>query len=78
METAINKAFPGWEIDGKAIGSGSFGKVYRIVKEDEFGNRVYSALKVITVPESEAELEAYRDDGYDDESLTTIFKSRVA
>ncbi len=66
----------GWRII-RVIGKGSSGTVYEIEKEDEFGGGIRSALKVISIPESRAEIEAYRDDGYDDESLTKLFRSRV-
>ncbi len=69
-------SLPGWKII-RVIGKGSSGTVYEIEKEDEFGEGIRSALKVISIPESRAEIEAYRDDGYDDESLTKLFRSRV-
>ena len=42
-----------WYIDS-IIGEGSFGSVYRIYKE-EFGQKYYSALKIISLPKSQAE-----------------------
>ncbi len=69
-------SLPGWKII-RVIGKGSFGCVYEIEKEDEFGENIRSALKVISIPESSAEIEAYRDDGYDDASLTALYRSRV-
>ncbi len=71
-----SKDIPGWRII-RTIGKGSSGRVYEIEKEDGFGAVVHSALKVITIPETEAEIKAYRDDGYDDDSLTALFRSRV-
>ena len=67
---------PGWRII-RTIGKGSFGTVYEIVKEDEFGAVIHSALKVISIPETDAEIKEYRGDGYDDASITALFKSRV-
>ena len=67
---------PGWKII-RTIGKGSFGCVYEVEKEGEFGAVVHSALKVISIPETDAEIKAYRDDGYDDASLTKLFQSRV-
>ncbi len=46
--------FGQWQIT-KKIGEGSFGKVYEIRRED-FGQLYRAALKVITVPQSRAEL----------------------
>lgn len=68
--------YEGWEIV-RSIGSGGFGRVYEIKKVDELGNEMHSALKVISVPEEDGEVSAYRDDGYDEESITTIFKNRA-
>ncbi len=67
---------PGWKII-RTIGKGSFGTVYEVEKKDQFGSGIRSALKVISIPESSAELEAYRDDGYDEASLTKLYQSRV-
>ena len=41
----------------KKLGEGSFGKVYRIERE-EFGEVYHAALKIITVPQSDAEIQA--------------------
>ena len=70
------KCLPGWKIV-RTIGKGSFGTVCEIEKEDEFGAVIHSALKVISIPETDAEIKDYRDDGYDDASITALFKSRV-
>ncbi len=67
---------PGWKII-RTIGKGSFGCVYEVEKEGSFGSVAHSALKVISIPETDAEVKAFRDDGYDDASLTKLFKSRV-
>ena len=41
----------------KKLGEGSFGKVYEVIRED-FGETYRAALKIITVPQSEAEIQA--------------------
>ena len=69
-------SIPGWKIV-RTIGKGSFGTVYEVEKEDGYGGVAHSALKVISIPETEAEIKAYRDDGYDDLSITAMFRSRV-
>lgn len=53
-----------WRIVG-LIGEGSFGKVYKIVKE-EFGYEYCAALKVISIPKTSAELDSLRAEGYDE------------
>ena len=64
-----------WRIERK-IGEGSFGTVYEIRRED-FGQVYRAALKVITVPQSEAELKTARQEGMDDESIHGYFYSVV-
>ncbi len=68
--------YPGWRII-RTIGKGSFGCVYEVEKEGAFGAVAHSALKVISIPETDAEVKAYRDDGYDDASLTDLFRTQV-
>ena len=65
---------PGWKTI-RLIGSGGFGKVYEIEKND--GSGVKSALKVISIPQTEDEYRLYKDDGYDDNSIETIFKNQA-
>ncbi len=59
------------------IGKGGFGTVYEIEKENGYAGIAHSALKVMSIPESSAEIDTYRDDGYDNSSLTELFKSKV-
>lgn len=67
--------WPGWNIV-RSVGSGGFGKVYEIRKTDSSGS-YRSALKVISIPRSEDEYREYADNGYDEKSITAIFKSQV-
>lgn len=69
----INSIWNGWKVD-RLIGEGSFGKVYRIVRE-EYGHTYESALKVIRIPQSPAEAAAIRNEGMDEDSVTTYFRS---
>lgn len=75
MEEA-KRCFPGWEVV-RSIGSGTFGKVYEIKRVDGFGEIEHSAMKIISVPMTSTEVSAYRDDGYDDASLSTLFRKQV-
>ena len=56
--------FGNWVIKEK-IGEGSFGKVFGIERND-FGHTYKAALKVITVPQNEAELQMALDEGMDE------------
>lgn len=53
--------FQNWRIV-REIGSGSFGCVYELQRED-FGEIYRSALKVITVPHSQSEIQSLADEG---------------
>ncbi len=67
--------WPGWETV-RLIGRGSFGAVYEI-ERDVLGETEKAALKVITIPENSSDIEAMRDEGYDDESITGSFKEQL-
>ena len=73
----MKELWPGWEIV-EAIGTGGFSKVYKIRKNDmaDTGD-YYAALKVITIPQSQDEYETYVMDGYDENTITSIFSSQV-
>lgn len=71
----IGKIWPGWEVS-EYIGEGSFGKVYKIIRED-FGHLYESALKVITIPANKGELASVLNDGFDEESATMYFHGMV-
>lgn len=54
------------------IGAGSFGRVYKIYRE-ELGNKFYSALKFISIPSDTSEIKQLRADGMDDASISTYY-----
>ena len=64
--------WPGWETV-RLIGRGSFGAVYEI-ERDVFGHKERAALKVITIPQSESDIDELLNDGYAEESITTRFE----
>lgn len=72
MDT-IKATWPGWNVV-RVIGQGSFGAVYEIQRE-MFGKIESAALKVITIPQHNEEIQELRSEGYDDASLTTHFRS---
>jgi len=60
----------------KKLGEGSFGKVYRIERE-EFGEVYHAALKIITVPQNEGEIQAALEEGMSADEAEQYFYSMV-
>lgn len=76
VETAKNSLieYKGWHVVRK-IGSGSFGSVYEIIRED-FGYEYKAALKVISIPQSEQDLSRVKKNiGKSDDSLEVYYES---
>lgn len=67
--------FGSWTIQRK-IGEGSFGQVFEIQRKD-FGQTYRAALKVITVPQNEAELHGALEEGMTREQAEQYFYSVV-
>lgn len=66
--------WPGWEVV-EEIGSGSYGKVYKIRRT--LVNIVeYAALKIITIPRSATEIDDLIDEGYERSSVTEHYKKQ--
>ena len=76
---AIKKYEPlwgAWYIDGDALGEGSFGKVYK-VRREEFGTTHYAAVKMLTIPQSDEDLRRVQNEGLDEASARSYFQSFV-
>ena len=71
----LNEFWPEWRVTD-VLGSGAFGRVYKAVDE-EAGFPVYSAIKVISIPASEAELDALESEGMSESESRTYFKGIV-
>ncbi len=63
--------FESWKIT-RIIGEGSYGKVMEI-ERNEFGLNIQSALKVISIPQTESEVRMIAGEGLDDKSVTSYF-----
>lgn len=70
-----NISWPDWETV-RLIGRGSFGAVYEIQRQ-VFDDTEKAALKVISVPQNSSDIEEMYNDGYNDESITSTFKSHL-
>ncbi len=71
----LSAVWPEWQI-AEQIGEGSFGKVYKAVRE-EHSMTAYAAIKVISIPQSDAEISSLRSEGLDADASKTYFDGIV-
>ena len=57
----------------RLLGEGAFGKVYEAHKED-FGTVSAAAIKIMTIPSSQSEVESARAEGMDEAAVTAYFR----
>ena len=72
---AEEKVFTSWTVK-ELLGKGAFGRVYRLERE-EFGTLYEAAMKKITIPQTNEEIEDAVSEGMDEQSVTSYFKSFV-
>jgi serine/threonine protein kinase len=70
---ALKNVWPDWKIVEK-IGSGAFGTVYSVQKEED-GRLYESAVKVIHIPQDEAEVRELKNSGMDYQSICGFYKN---
>ncbi len=75
MSQGFNISWPGWEVV-ELIGSGNFGVVYK-VRRFVSGEEQTAAVKVISIPREESDIKELLNDGYDEESITAIYKDHL-
>ena len=63
-----------WRIT-RQIGEGAYGKVFEINREDS--GQFSSALKIITIPQSESEWQSLMADGMNEQSATSYYRGLV-
>ena len=67
----INNIFPSWKVK-KLIGSGSYGKVYELERVED--DAVYrSAMKIITIPQNDSEINSRLAEGESRESVKAYY-----
>ena len=75
MEYSVDAAvLDGWNIT-RLLGEGSYGKVFEI-ERSEFGQTYRAALKVITVPQSSAEVRSVISEGMSVSQAEAYFHGR--
>ncbi len=72
----IKQVWPEWEIEGNALGRGSFGVVYKGVRRDH-NVESYAAIKVISIPADPAEVDSLRSEGLNADEARTYFQDIV-
>ena len=72
----IKIPWPEWKAV-RRIGNGSFGSVYEIERQDGFGHTEKAALKVISIPKEESEIDSLMANGYDANSITEYFRTSL-
>ena len=68
--------FGEWRIK-RFIGAGSYGRVFEIERRDEFDTVCTGALKAVTIPSSQGELDEILADGMDMNGASTYFRDYV-
>ena len=74
-EKEIRLPWPGWTI-GKYLGAGGYGKVYEIERTLS-GVMERAALKVVSRPADDAEIEACYENGYDQASMKASYEEEI-
>ena len=58
----LGKVWPEWQVESKPIGQGSYGVVYKAFRKDHEVEST-AAIKVISIPQNESEIESLRFEG---------------
>lgn len=72
MQNYIQIPWQDWDL-GPIIGRGGFGTVHRIEK-DLFGKKEIAALKILSIPETQEEIDELYSRGYDERSISAHYK----
>ena len=71
----LSEIWPEWKVE-KQLGRGSYGVVYKAARSDS-NVQSYAAIKVITIPSDESEVDSLRSEGLDMNGTRTYFKGIV-
>ena len=69
----LKKVWPQWEIV-RELGEGAFGSVYEVERKD-IGGTFKAALKFMSIPKSQKEIQDAMTEGMDETTATTYFRS---
>lgn len=71
----LAKVWPEWKVE-KQLGKGSYGVVYKVVREDS-NIKSHAAVKIISIPSDESEIDSLRSEGLSEEGAKTYFQGIV-
>lgn len=72
----LKQIWPEWQVEGKPLGKGSFGVVYKAVRRDH-NVESYAAIKVISIPSDSSEIDSLRSEGLDMNATRTYLQGVV-
>ena len=72
----LKQIWPEWQIEGKPLGKGSYGVVYKAVRRDH-NVESYAAIKVISIPTDSSEVDSLRSEGLDMNATKTYLNGIV-
>lgn len=73
---ALKQIWPEWKIEGNPLGKGSFGVVYKAIREDH-NVKSFAAIKVISIPSDPSEVDSLRSEGLDVNATRTYLQGVV-
>lgn len=73
----LSKIWPEWQVEGKPLGRGSYGVVYKAVRRDH-DVESYAAIKVISIPQNESEIDSLRSEGMSIDATRTYLQGVVS
>lgn len=65
-----------WQVT-KKLGEGGYGQVYEIVRHDQHGLKSISAVKVVSIPKTDAEVQSLYSEGNNSVSIQSYFYNAV-
>ena len=74
--TDLREVWPEWEIEEKPLGRGSYGVVYKAVRRDH-DVESYAAIKVISIPQDESEIDSLVAEGMSRDLTRTYLEGVV-
>ena len=71
----ISSIWPEWKV-AEQLGEGTYGKVYKAVRE-EHGVTSNAAIKIVSIPQSDAEISSLKAEGLDESGTRSYFEGLV-